>query len=146
MDFGSWILDLGSLDTNNFLVESYLSQPKEISIFEYLHQKICSYQNLWHSLWWDQFHLKRKNISMIYHPIKSSIKFKLFRYSQKSLKILLLPIFFIVISWFFEMRPANLAGQMSRPSQNKFKLLLLKSGKLKLRKIISEWEIKKIPI
>jgi hypothetical protein len=33
-------------------------------------KKIIFYQKTWQFRWWDQFHLKRKNIWMIYHWLK----------------------------------------------------------------------------
>ena len=39
---------------------THSAQPEEISIFEYSRHKLSLYQNLWHSLRRNQFHLMRK--------------------------------------------------------------------------------------
>ena len=80
------------------------------------------YQNLCHSLQQNQFHLKRINISMIYHPLKSLKKFTKIRYIQNCSKVLPSTLFSIP-------SPCVCSTRTCTAEQNKIKEQLTKDRK-----------------
>ena len=80
------------------------------------------YQNLCHSLQQNQFHLKRINISMIYHPLKSLKKFTKIRYIQNCSKVLPSTLFSIP-------SPCVCSTRTGTAEQNKIEQQLTKDRK-----------------